>query len=617
MNNDPLGTGNFIQGRMPGYTPPSRRQPQKKKGFWQDQISTGGATAGAAGGAAIGSVGGPIGALAGAIIGGALGGFSGQRYENAIVGDELNKDVAQEAALGGAFAVGPLRALKVAGAGTKAAVTGGGVRSSVESALAGNVKPRLGARTGEMGVDLRRNVANTTKVADSFTEEKEILESLSRAGLKGSASQQYKNLDGALGNISDSISAKLTTIQGSAPKVDVLGALSKNVTDVVPSTNQHAKELSISLQRLTKNGSGDHLTPSDLFRYKQELGQTLAPAFKKIDLGGSLTPKEEVNMALWRNLDGEITKLAPDVKRMTLDQSNLIKARPGLQASSQKTLGIPLLGVKSQGAERVAQNLRDGTGRLLSGSASSVAGEAKDPMNWKSVGVRSAAYGGLTSALTQEQPIQEDPYAGLEPEADIAGYYGADEAAETGATNPFGVTKEEAAQAMIAAMQEGNKNAYAQAKDLYEMISEYEAANAPSQGGGKPKTVEGQKAYNNAVSGLRAVDDLEAMLAQDGSLTWKSSLPGGSLTDSLLGASQYETARGQAIDAMTRLTTGAALTKQESDQLKKRLPQAGDSPETVAYKLAQFRTYFNEVLNQPQGGTKPSTLEEAMMGGGY
>lgn len=182
-------------------------------------------------------------------------------------------------------------------------------------------------------------------------------------------------------------------------------------------------------------------------------------------------------------------------------------------------------------------------------------------------------------------------------------------------TNPFGVSQEAVAQQMLAALQAGDTKGFGTLKDLYDMIGEYEAANASAMGNGKPDTVEGQKAYNNAVSGIRAIDDLEAMLAQDGSLTWKSSLPGGSLTDSLLGASKYETARGQAIDAMTRLTTGAALTKQEADQLKKRLPQAGDSPETVAYKLAQFRTYFNEVLNQPQGGTKPSSLEEAMMGG--
>jgi hypothetical protein len=102
-------------------------QPQQKgKGFWTDQISTGGgiagALAGAAGGAAIGSVvpvvGTAIGGLIGGVLGGAAGSGGGEFAENVITGEEDKfKNVGKEALLGGVFSAPPVRLARgVAGA---------------------------------------------------------------------------------------------------------------------------------------------------------------------------------------------------------------------------------------------------------------------------------------------------------------------------------------------------------------------------------------------------------------------------------------------------------------------------------------------------------------------
>lgn len=98
------------------------QQPKKKKGFWTDQISTGGSLAGALGGAAAGTAVLPgVGTLIGALLGGAAGGAGGQVAENFVSGDDLGKDVGSEALWGGATAL-PFGAVgKLAKAGVTAA----------------------------------------------------------------------------------------------------------------------------------------------------------------------------------------------------------------------------------------------------------------------------------------------------------------------------------------------------------------------------------------------------------------------------------------------------------------------------------------------------------------
>jgi len=139
----------------------TRPSSQPKKGFWTDQLSTGGgiagSLAGAAGGAAIGSVvpvvGTAIGGLLGAILGGSAGSGAGELAENVITGEkDVLKNVGQEALLGGAFAAPPIRAARAIGGAGKALVTGAGgqaARTAAETAL---TRPGLLSRTiGQSG----------------------------------------------------------------------------------------------------------------------------------------------------------------------------------------------------------------------------------------------------------------------------------------------------------------------------------------------------------------------------------------------------------------------------------------------------------------------------------
>ena len=129
---------------------------KKKKGFWEDQISTGGSLGGALAGGAAGTAILPgVGTLIGALLGGAAGGFGGQVAENKITGEQdLFKDAGTEALWGGATAL-PF------GAGLKLAKAGGtlakGLGSDAAKTAAKELVQEAGVKT--MG---RKQLQNLT-----------------------------------------------------------------------------------------------------------------------------------------------------------------------------------------------------------------------------------------------------------------------------------------------------------------------------------------------------------------------------------------------------------------------------------------------------------------------
>lgn len=139
----------------------TKKKAKKQKGFLLDQLSTGGgiggALAGAAGGAAVGSVvpilGTAAGGIIGALLGGAAGSAAGELGENAITGDRLDKNVANEALIGGATSLPIGAGFKLARAGLKAG-TGIGktsARELVEQAGAKVVPGKLAGSTMQLG----------------------------------------------------------------------------------------------------------------------------------------------------------------------------------------------------------------------------------------------------------------------------------------------------------------------------------------------------------------------------------------------------------------------------------------------------------------------------------
>lgn len=656
MNNDPLGTGNFIQGRMPGYQQRPTQQPKKKKSFWQDQISTLGSMGGAGGGAAIGAtigsvvpgLGTAIGGLAGALLGGAVGGGAGQRYENAIVGDDLNKDVLKEAALGGAFAVGPIRGANVLAKGGMAALKGAGTqgvqeaveRAVVEKPIRNMLGKGLTGASDNMAIrGIRPSKSQLNKFTNNHGEKMEAV--LKRNNLVG---KDVDEVNGVIGALDDQF-GQIVAGTPSIPKLNVMNAIRSQADEL-----KNAGPLD-----LAKAGD-DLLAEADavLAKYGDEVPATAVQQLKRqYDSLVNFTNRQS-NPAR-TSVNERVANTLRETLRSSADDAGLSGAGMSLKQLGQESSKLKALRDLMEEQANLGRGTNFlGIGTLLGGTAGGVAGGvpgalataaatkainsspamrigakvtgnlgerlSKHSSGLTVAGIlgREAAQGGsrgLAAELSAASQVPQEEE--LPPEADLASIYGGAEG-ETGdasvSQNPFGVTKEQVAQEMVLALQSGNTKAFGNLKDIYKMISDYEASNATSGIPGKPKTVEGQKAYNNALSGIKAVDELEGMLSKDGGLTWKSALPGGSVSDALLGASKYETALMTAADSMARLRTGAAMTKEETKNFKAMLPKAGDTPETIAYKLNNFRVYFNEVLNQPSGGLQPSSLEEAMIG---
>lgn len=120
---------------------------------------------------------------------------------------------------------------------------------------------------------------------------------------------------------------------------------------------------------------------------------------------------------------------------------------------------------------------------------------------------------------------------------------------------------------------------------------------APTSNIGKPTAIQAA----NAQSGLSSLGQLQALIKQDPNLVQKASLPGqelplvGGLLSRLYGTGEYQALATNALDALARERTGAAMTKSEELEYKRLLPQAGNTPEDVQTKLAQIQQLFESL----------------------
>lgn len=636
---------------------------QKKKGFWQDQISTlggigGGVAGGAAGGALAGSailpgVGTVAGGLIGAILGGAAGSAGGEAIENLQTGDAWNKNLAKEAALGGIFSVGPIRAANVLAKGGMAAAKGQGVNQAIEQAATQKpIRNLLGKGLGSASDDMAvRSFRPSKSQVNRFKKNtgENMGDVIKRNDLVGREATDFTSKINAL----DDQFGKIIEGTPNIPKANVMAAIQGQVdllksagpTDLSKAGDELLEEAQTVLSRY-----GDEVPAQAVQQLKRQY-DSLVNFTNRQSNPARTSVNERVGNALRETLrtsadTAGLTGAGGTLREIGQESSKLKAIRDIIEEQSALGTGTNPLGLGTllagtaggvgggvPGALGMAAATRainsSPAMRFGAKAAGSAANRLSSPSRGLTVGgvagrvgavgaanglVNQAANPGPNPEIEAERATLEAALRGEQVMGPTDTMPGVEEMAQAPA-NPFGVSKEQVAQEMVLALQSGNTKAFGNLKDIYDMIAEFEEANAPAGlSSGKPETVEGQKAYNNAMSGLQAISDIESMLANDDGLTWKSALPGGSLTDSLLGASQYETALMTAADSMARLRTGAAMTKEETKNFKAMLPKAGDSPETIQYKLNNFRTYFNEVLNQPAGGTAPSSLEEAMLG---
>ena len=685
---DRLSWNKYAQQELARKSP--KRPKQNDKGFWTDQISTGGGIAGALGGAAAGAAAGSVvpvfgtavGGLLGAILGGAAGSGGGEIAENFITDEEDKfKNVGSEALIGGATSVPITAGLKLLRAGTKA-TTGLGKKSAGDLVQEAGVqsigRKQLGNMSANGTLDEGATAAlgrlqnkpgakklndNAGKIyAQSFTvpsrkafslKPEQTAQELMGYGVKGSLDNIESTSKNAMSELNRALNRAVEGVGGQVQVGDVTGvannalkgvavsgpqraALMENLTDIgtrgVMPGYASPSEMLDTIRTLEKRGyskinaGGSSMIPNPDM---EDLGSAYVQAAKEIEDNlygaisstGSLkavqTPETAQALnAIAKGL-GDRFMQATDASEVRSLMAPFVRAnnlvattRDAAQSTMNQGLASGGLAglVRGPAVRGMQEAVRAPMATTTAAGLNKLGGAGRSAVGQSVMGATARQAGGrlLTADAQPAQPTTfEESLAGLPTQ-------GVDPAAqgmEAPQANPFGVSQEEVAQALVRAMAAGDEDATSQLQDLYEMVQEYEASQSETQ---KPLGVEAQKMQNNAQSGLSSLDDLESLIANDPSVVNRAALPDVAPLNTVLGTSQYRAAITNVQDAMTRLRSGASMNEQEAARFDRMLPRFGDSPEIVQYKLQQFRDYYNTVASQTPT-SDPTTLEESLL----
>jgi hypothetical protein len=119
---------------------------------------------------------------------------------------------------------------------------------------------------------------------------------------------------------------------------------------------------------------------------------------------------------------------------------------------------------------------------------------------------------------------------------------------------------------------------------------------------------------NNAQSGLSALQTIGDQISNNSNILLRAGLPT-NIARNVAGAGSFVTARKEAADVISRLRTGAAINKEEEKFYQSQLPQFGDSPEAVQYKIGLLTQLFNRFANPEAAQPDLASALSAMQNG--
>lgn len=620
---DPLGTGHFNSQRLSSYKPPSR----KKKGFWQDQISTGGGLGGAIAGGAAGTAIAPgIGTIIGALAGGFLGGGGGQIAENAIVGEkDLSKDVLSEATLNGIFGAGPLRvgSLAVRGGGALAKGLGkeGLMQAGKQALVDRPIRNAIGKSFIGAGDNMAvRSVGATPSQLTNFQKKfgEDIVTTMNRHKIVGKGlhdvTKLRQSLDQQFGNM----------VKGATdvPKSQVEAAFKKAYTPLLKSTSLDkqatGKAVKTQAEAILKSIKGKTIPASQLNGIKSEFDSLVNYTARAAD-----PAKYGVNKSIADVLRDSVHSAngAKGLKETGMEISKLRQLEDILQAQGNRGRGSNPLGLTDAlggvvggsvasvpggivgiAAAKAANSgiAKKATTKLLENSGRKLAAKSTNPMGVVPITARI----GLANIATSDQSPEGNmfstntmmPTSTNTPMSSNMQQSYQNEAEMSNEPSIGGIPKSALEQAMVAAMMDGNSDAFSELKALYDMIPEdaTQSLNATQQ----------QQA-NNANSALADLQTVAQEIQNDPSVIFKDAIPGGSLARGLTGTTNYDAAKENIVDVIARLRSGAAITEDEAKRYMSLLPSPGDSQDAAMQKLMRL----NNLL---QGFANPTPISSGM-----
>jgi len=599
---------------------------KKKKNFWLDQLSTVGGIAGGIGGSLVAPI-------AGTAVGAGAGSALGEALENLISGESVTKNLAKEGALGAVFGAGPIKLAKGAIAGGSSLAKTGSLGLAKEAASTAAKTPlrqglgeSLSGTADNLAVKQFRltpsQIANFKKkfkedpgtlirkygfsnvdditakgiepLQQQFDEAIGGITGVTKESLKKSIDSRIAKLAGAastdnkaIGKQLQSESKQLLKKYGDVIDANELNTIRKEFDSLVNYTNSVANPAKYGVNKRMADALRETLQNSDqtgalkgVGRELQKLRQLADNAAKQGELGRGSLP---------------------------LGLTNLLG---GVVGSSGGMAG-------AAGGIMAAQAVNSGAGRraLMGGvskAGSKLASTPESINNPMSIAKRVGGVGALTglsnqsvsnseantsASITSNAPPMNANMGSLSPQGGEM-------------SNPYGISEQSYLEAIITDIQETGGENMGMLKTLYEQFG-------PQAQGQKPVSAEAAKTITNAQTGLQALNDFESIVANDPSALQKSVIPGrgvaGGLLGRALGTQSLDASRQQVIDIIARLRTGAAITASEEARFMQFLPVAADTPDVAAQKIGYLRNQFSDLLNRVNGGTQPSTLEDALM----
>lgn len=608
-------------------------------GFLSSIISelsgAGGAAGGAAAGATAGSVVPGLGTLVGGIIGAGIGGFAGgtggRLLENKYRDNEYRAGEAlKEGALSGALGVAgsgfqAARGLKAVGGmgGLRAATAGGGDEAltvASKSLLKGGKKAgttltnggfddlkkaaklTAGRNTSERtGNSLYRStlgiddivMPNHTKPTTLFKAD-ELAGEARKIGLKGSPVDMQRQAGVQYNRFNKQVADKLAESTSKVSTTQLFNNAERNVMKQLPlkvGTTNTQDELIRTLIQLDDVATKGKVDASAIHKFKN--GLNVDSAFKKISLGGNLTAKETVDLALWKEADNWIKELAPAAKALTTRQSRLYGLSQGLGRMT-RTPGDPksLVDLGARVLSPTVRKAQNAVGRGLMTVGNAQAGLAgRIPKGAGSI-AKAAAGRGIANQLTTPYPTE--PQELTEEDQTL---YGADANLEGELSVESGQQPQGSAYPLEQALKDLQSNPDAKSRknimDYYDFVTKAEAARG---GGGMTADMKNKAAKAKSLSqGIGLLfQNFQTAGGGKGAAGIPASLLGRTPGVRSLGlapnAQQYEDQRKALIAPLARAISGevGVLTDRDISRAEGLLPRLSDPPSVANKKIQQL-----------------------------
>jgi len=493
----------------------------------------------------------------------------------------------------------------------------GGATAGILEGIFGNLLGKGGAKVESAAGKARTGKVYTKTSIFGAEQEKAIEETMQKYGIKGTPQKKYEMVKPVFDDITKGIDTTLAKNPMPVTPDDLKNAFSEELTKMVKggditkvegerAFNEYFKNVAEVAPELFDDAS--NMTTPGVFELKKELQSNMGSLYKKLENNNSLTEVQKITQALRDSLDGVISKIHPDLKMSTLEQSRLFDAADhlGKVRKTVPTLRGPLgISVPKQ----LTQPIIDKGLQTVEGVGKAAATASKIPS-------------GVTPFLGSRVPSLVVPQSSQNPEANLNGENNSNNnqySSDHSGTLPlsasgsqvmglgkkpslFGnASKEDVLSSAVAA---GLKMSdIKQISDLYDMVSPVDS-----------KKTEKQQLFANAsLAGQQALDLLNTGKISTGLGQGILGGLGEKIGTNSASQQEYRSTVALARTAARSALLGANMSAGELESISSFIPEYNDAPEIARKKLETFvrlmDTFGNNLKGTSSGlGSTPQAL---------